>query len=306
VSAPIVFSGSPLDRLDQRRKDAAWITAQLGDESTRVLPVWRLSVLVRSGGTPSLAWATSSLLESVGAGTPPVFLGVVDQVAHFALDISSTAEPIKELEWEGVAEFPDLRAIAGQLPAGEAAIAAQARHLVDWHARHGHCPGCGSRTEARDGGYVRLCSECGAEHFPRTDPVVIMLATDGDRCLLGRQPNWPKPFFSALAGFVEPGESLEEAVRREVMEEAGIRVGAVRYLASQPWPFPASLMLGCVAEALDTQIVVDGAELEEAVWFTREQVVSAFESATQDLAVPPPVAIAHQLMRAWALEDARP
>jgi NAD+ diphosphatase len=306
VPEPIVFSGSPLDRLDHRRKDADWIDAQLASDATRVLPVWRLSVLVRAGSTPALAWATRSVLEAATAGSEPVLLGALDEVAHFAIDISSQSDPVKELEWEGVAEFPDLRAIAGQLPAGEAAIAAHARHLVDWHARHGHCPGCGQATEPRDGGYVRICGACGAEHFPRTDPVVIMLVTDGERCLLGRQPSWPRPFFSALAGFVEPGESLEEAVRREVMEEARIRVGRVRYLASQPWPFPASLMLGCVAEALDDGIVVDTSELEEAAWFTRPQVVRAFETATRELAIPPPVAIAHQLMRAWALEDARP
>ena len=302
----IVFSGSPLDRLDHRRKDADWLGGQLASEATRVLPVWRLSVLVKSGPAPALAWATPSVLDAASPGAVPVFLGAREAIAHFAIDLSSQPDPVKELDWGGVAEFPDLRAIAGQLPAGEAAIAAHARHLVDWHARHGHCPGCGERTEPRDGGYVRICGACGAEHFPRTDPVVIMLVTDGERCLLGRQPSWPRPFFSALAGFVEPGESLEEAVRREVMEEAGIRVGNVRYLASQPWPFPASLMIGCIGEALDDRIVVDTSELEEAAWFTREQVVGAFESATHELAVPPPVAIAHQLMRAWALGDANP
>lgn len=306
MQEPIVFSGSPLDRLDHRRKDADWLEAQLASDTTRVLPVWRLSVLVRTGTAPALAWATPSVLEAASADTKPIFLGALGEVGHFTIDISSQPDPVKELDWDGVAEFPDLRAIAGQLPAGEAAIAAHARHLVDWHARHGHCPGCGQPTHPRDGGYLRLCGSCGAEHFPRTDPVVIMLVTDGARCLLGRQPSWPRPFFSALAGFVEPGESLEEAVRREVLEEAGIRVGAVRYLASQPWPFPASLMLGCIAEALDERIVVDTVELEEAAWFTRDQVVRAFESATPDLAVPPPVAIAHQLMRAWALEDAHP
>jgi NAD+ diphosphatase len=306
VPEPIVFSGSPLDRLDYRRKDEEWLKARLGDDATRVLPVWRLSVLVRSGTEPALAWATPAVRGAARAGIEPVFLGARGEIAHFALDISSQAEPLKELEWEGVAEFPDLRGVAGQLPPGEAAIAAHARHLIDWHARHGHCPGCGAATEPRDGGYVRICGACGAEHFPRTDPVVIMLVTDGERCLLGRQPSWPRPFFSALAGFVEPGESLEEAVRREVKEEAGITVGRVRYLASQPWPFPASLMLGCIAEALGDEILVDRSELDEAAWFTREQVVRAFESTTPQLAVPPPVAIAHQLMRAWALDGAAP
>jgi NAD+ diphosphatase len=294
---PIAFSGSPLDRVDHRRRDRAWIEQCLHDESTRILPVWRLSVLVKSGPVPRLAWATPALRE--GAGAEPILLGVMDGAAHFALDLSERADPLAELAWSEVAEFPDLRAVAGQLPAGEAAIAAQARHLVDWHARNGYCPGCGARTRFKDAGYVRLCVDCGLEHFPRTDPVAIMLVTDGERCLLGRQPSWPQPFFSALAGFVEPGESLEEAVRREVQEEAGIRVGEVRYLASQPWPFPASLMLGCSARALDDRIRVDERELAEADWFTRDEVRAAADAATPRLALPPPMAIAHQLIRAW-------
>ena len=223
-------------------------------------------------------------------------------LAHFALDISERAEPLAEFEWEGVASFPDLRTTAGRLPQGEAAIAAQARHLVDWHARHRFCPACGGGTRAKDGGYARLClaSDCGAEHFPRTDPVVIMLVVEGDDCLLGRQPGWPRPFFSALAGFVEPGETLEEAVRREVREEAGIPVTGVRYLASQPWPFPASLMIGCIAEASGREIHLDHHELEDAAWFSRSQVNAALRAPTPELAVPPPVAIAHRLIRAWA------
>lgn len=293
----IVFTGSPLDRVEFRRRDGAWLEAQLASDETRILPVWRLSVLVRTGPEPRLAWATPRLCESSGA--PPILLGVHEDRAHFALDVSARADPLRELEWNGVADFPDLRATAGLLTPGDAAIAAQARHLVDWHSRHGFCPGCGARTRPKDAGYARLCEDCGAEHFPRTDPVVIMLVTDGDRCLLGRQPTWPRPFFSALAGFVEAGESLEEAVRREVFEEAGIRVGAVRYLASQPWPFPASLMLGCEAEALDATIRVDTHELEEAAWFTRSEVEEAARAPTARLALPPPVAIAHQLLRRW-------
>src|SRR5262249_9177289 len=147
--------------------------------------------------------------------------------------------------------------------------------------------------------WSRLCTACSAEHFPRTDPVVIMLVCDGDRCLLGRQRGWPKPMMSALAGFVEAGETIEEAVRREVREEAGVRVGAVRYVASQPWPFPASLWIGCEAEAVSRDIAMDGHELESADWFTRDGVKAALEAPTPRLAVPPPLAIAHHLIRAW-------
>jgi NAD+ diphosphatase len=292
-----VFSGSPLDRLDVRRRDPAWITERLASETTRVLPVWRLSPLVRSDES-RLAWATPALLDDHG-GEPPVFLGALDDVAHFALDISRSEEPLEEFGWSGLASFPDLRAAAGALPIADAAIAAQARHLVDWHSRHTFCPGCAGRTEARDAGWSRCCRECGTDHFPRTDPVVIMLVTDGDRCLLGRQPGWPGNMHSALAGFVEGGETLEEAVAREVGEEAGLTVEDVQYVASQPWPFPASIMIGCRARATSTEIVVDSEELESADWFDREEARAALEGPTPRLMVPPPLAIAHVLLRRW-------
>ena len=295
----IVFSGSALDRANPRRRDSAWLLERLSEDATRVLPVWRLAPLVRTGDAPKLAWATPALLDGRDAAPEPVFLGVADGIAHFAADLSDRPEPLTEFGFEGVAHFPELRAVAGLLPPSDAAIAAQARHLLDWHARHGFCPGCGEATRPKDGGWARWCGSCSTEHFPRTDPVVIMLVVDGERCLLGRQPAWPHPFFSALAGFVEGGETLEEAVQREVAEEAGLVVANVRYLASQPWPFPASLMLGCTAEARTRDIVVDRSELEAADWFTKDEVRAALAAPTARLAVPPPMAIAHHLMRAW-------
>jgi NAD+ diphosphatase len=300
----IVFSGSTLDRAAHHRRDAAWLRERLADDATRVLPVWRLSPLVRTGDAPKLAWATPALLDGRESAPEPVFLGVADGVAHFAADLSDRPEPLAEFGFDGVAHFPDLRAVAGLLPPGDAAIAAQARQLVDWHARHGFCPGCGEATRPKDGGWARSCYACSSEHFPRTDPVVIMLVLDGERCLLGRQPAWPRPFFSALAGFVEGGETLEEAVQREVAEEAGVAVSNIRYLASQPWPFPASLMLGCTAHATTREIVVDRTELEEADWFTKDEVRAALAAPTARLAVPPPMAIAHHLIRAWVDGDA--
>lgn len=300
----VVFGGSSLDRAAPQRRDAAWLRERLADDATRVLPMWRLSPLVRASEPPRLAWATPALLEGREAAPEPVFLGVEGGVAHFAADLSDRPDPLAEFGFEGVAHFPDLRTIAGLLPPSDAAIAAQARHLVDWHARHGFCPGCGEPTRPKDGGWARGCAACSTEHFPRTDPVVIMLVLDGERCLLGRQPAWPHPFFSALAGFVEAGETLEEAVGREVAEEAGIAVSNVRYLGSQPWPFPASLMLGCMAQAVTREIVIDRAELDAAAWFTREEVRAALVAPTARLALPPPVAIAHHLIRAW-VEEAR-
>jgi NAD+ diphosphatase len=244
----------------------------------------------------------------VGDAATWVFLGIHEERAHFALDVSPLEDPVAELEWAGTAGFPELRAVAGRLPAGEAAVAAQARHVVDWHARHRFCPGCGGPTQPVEAGWSRRCRAVGCEapHFPRTDPVVIMLVVDGEQCLLGRQPSWPRPFFSALAGFVEPGETLEEAVRREVHEEAGIEVGEVHYRRSQPWPFPASLMLGCRARARSSEIRVDAHELEEAAWFGRAEVRAALAGPTPRLALPPPLAIAHHLLRDWVDEPPAP
>jgi len=296
----IVFSGSPLDRLDVRRRDPEWIAHQLTDDETRILPVWKLQPLVRTGQR-RLAWATPAILDG-HEGEPPVFLGVHEGRAHFAFDISASDTPLDEYGWAGVAGFPDLRATAATMEPGDAAIAAQARHMIDWHARHGFCPGCGEKTASREAGWSRRCTACSAEHFPRTDPVVIMLVTDGDRCLLGRQRGWPANMYSALAGFVEGGETIEEAVARETGEEAGIAVEDVRYTCSQPWPFPASLMMGCRARATSTAIDLASEELEHADWFTRDEARAALAAPTGRLMVPPALAIAHVLLRRWVDE----
>ncbi len=302
MSDPIAFSGNPLDRAGNLRRDVAWLAARLEDPASRFLPVWQLQALVRQQSAPALAWARGDIRDSMTKEIGPVLLGLRDGVAHFAVDISSVPKPEEALGVEGVAKFQEPRAIAAVLPAGEAGILAQARALVDWHARHRFCSACGDPTRSEEAGYMRVCGGCRAQHFPRTDPVVIMLVSRGDACLLGRQKPWPPRMYSALAGFVEPGETLEEAVRREVHEEAGVRVGAVRYHASQPWPFPASLMIGCMADAITDDIKVDTGELEDARWFPRKLVLEALTSAsgTRDLFVPPPMAIAHHLIRDWA------
>jgi NAD+ diphosphatase len=299
-----VFAGNPLDRAGVRRRDSAWLEERLRDPASRYLAVWKLQVLVRSGGEdePGLAWARGEIRDAMDPEVGVVLLGLHDGVAHFAVDVSSVEDPGEALGLGGAAGFIDVRTAAAQLPGTEAAIIAQARALIDWHARHRFCAACGEPTRTGEAGYLRACSAegCGAQHFPRTDPVVITLAERGDRCLLGRQSGWPAGFYSALAGFVEPGETIEEAARREVLEEAGIRLGAVRYHSSQPWPFPASLMIGCLAEAESEEIRLDDEELEEARWFERERVREALESEGKSFPrVPPPLAIAHQLMRAW-------
>jgi len=301
---PIAFAGSPLDREAVRRRDRTWLEARRADPASRFLPLWRNRPLAKKDEA-ALAWARAEFFEDLE--TPePVLLGTRDDVAHFAVDVSAAEKPEETFGIADVAGFEDLRAAAARLPVEDAAIAAQARSLVDWHARHGYCAACGGHTRSVQGGLHRVCFDCQAEHFPRTDPVAIMLVVDGAECLLGRQPGWPASLFSALAGFVEVGETLEEAVRREVAEESGVRVGAVRYVRSQPWPFPSALMLGCVARAETREIRIDPAEIEEARWLSRDALRAALDGRRRDLAVPPPTAIAHHLIRLWVEEDVGP
>jgi NAD+ diphosphatase len=298
----IAFAGSPLDRASHLRRDEDWLKARMDDPQSRYLAMWKLQALIKTGPEPSLAWANADIRESCDPQVGSIFLGLVGDVAHFAVDITPLEKPERELGLGGIASFTDVRAAAGRLPAGEAAILAQSRSLIDWHGSHRFCAKCGEATEISDGGNMRTCVECDAEHFPRVNPVVIMLVSHGDRCLLGRQRGWPSGMYSALAGFIEPGETIEEAVRREVMEEASIQVGDVRYLASQPWPFPSSLMIGCLAEASSEGITVDGHELDDARWFPRDQIQKAIAAGggVDGFFVPPPMAIAHVLIRAWS------
>ena len=300
MSEPYVFAGAPLDRAAVQRRDAKWLEARLDDPASRFLPLWKLQVLVREGSEPRLAWARNEIRDSIDGEVGAVLLGLGDGVAHFAVDVSGLAEAEKTLGVAGVARFHDARAVAPRLSIEETGVVAQAKALIDWHARHRFCPACGEPTRAADGGYMRFCPDCSAEHFPRTDPVVIMLVHRGDACLLGRQAIWPPKMYSALAGFVEPGETLEAAVRREVLEESNVRVGAVRYHSSQPWPFPSSLMMGCMAEAESDELSIDPGELEAARWFPRQVVRAALAQESEELLVPPAMAIAHHLIRAWA------
>jgi len=302
---PILFPGSPLDRADHQRRDSAWIDELLQRDDTRFVALWRLRVLVVQGSEPCIAWATKVVCESMNRDVKEVLLGLWDGVAYFAVDISELKNPEEVLGATGVAKFEDVRAVAQRLPYEQAAIIAHARSRVDWHARHVYCPACGGKTTPRGGGANRVCQSCDAEHFPRTDPVAIAVVSLGDRCLLGRQRGWPARLYSALAGFIESGETLEEAVRREIAEESGIPIGEVRYLASQPWPFASSLMIGCRAEALDDKIKLDTFELEDAAFFERDRVRQALEGDTEgaNLILPPPMAIANFLLRSWIAEE---
>ncbi len=304
MTDPIFFSGSPLDRASIQRRDEAWLKQRVEDETSRFLPVWRLQPLVKTGTERSLGWARRELCEAVDS--PPILLGLDAGVAHYAVDVSALEDPVEKLELAGTASFEELRGLAAALPGPQAAIGAHARALVDWHARHGHCPGCGAKTQIRQGGSMRHCIDCDTEHFPRTDPVAIAAVSDGPRCLLGRGHGWPDTMFSALAGFIEPGETIEEGCRREIEEEVGLEIAAVRYVVSQPWPFPSSLMIGCIAtlaEGASDRLTIDRLELEDARWFDRATVRAALGNESKELFVPPPFAVAHHIIRAWAEGD---
>jgi NAD+ diphosphatase len=283
------FSGSPLDRASARRGDAQWVDELLRDPSSRAVGVSADGVLVEDGDPPRLA----RLPLAEAPGETPLLLGIeAGGSALFAVDAAG-AEPA-----EGVTAV-GLRDAAALLSHDEGGVIAQATGLVNWHRRHPRCAVCGAATEVAEAGYVRHCPNCGALHHPRTDPVVIMLVTDGERALLGRQARWPRGRYSALAGFVEPGESLEEAVAREVLEEAGVSVCDVQYASSQPWPFPSSLMLGFYARYTGGDPAPQDDELEDVRWFSRSELSSVRAGAADGLQMPPPIAIARRLIDGW-------
>ena len=305
ASRPNVYTGSPLDRADNRRTDEAWIAGHLADPASRWVPVWRARTLFRGldEGRPEAVFLTGEAASALrGAGGPWAFLGLQDGTAVFAVDVSAVDDPLPLLPdgaaWPpGAARFEDLRQIGPGLAPNEAAILAHARGLMHWRTRHGFCGVCGGRCEARSAGHAMACTQCKAQHFPRTDPAVIMLVHRGGRALLGHSARFPKvTMYSTLAGFVEPGESLEEAVAREVLEESAIRVGQVRYHSSQPWPFPSSIMLGFYAEGLTEEITIDPTELRDARWFSRAELR---DPDAHGFSLPRRDSIARRLIEDW-------
>jgi NAD+ diphosphatase len=303
----IPFSGNPLDRASEKRTDAAWVEAKRHDPSSLIMPMWRLQPFLigapKNNEPAELGLFRPGLFESMAApGAPWVFLGLEGERALFAHDISAANDPENNGPLAGFGRFSEARGAAMVLPMKDAAIMGQAKAMIDWHQRHGFCARCGAPTAIADAGYRRICGACSTEHFPRTDPVVIMLATHGDKCLVGRGKQFPQGMYSALAGFIEPGETIEEAVRRELKEESGIETGEVTYKFNQPWPFPSSLMIGCFAEARTTELHVDENELAEARWLDRATVRAIISGErVEGLWLPPPIAIAHHLIKAWAL-----
>ncbi len=285
LRTPNFLSATPLDRLGYRRVDDTWLTAQR--QGGRFLPVWRHRNLVR-GEEPllpaALSWTELSETTSV---EEVILLGERAGTLWFAAAIDASSEPVLE------GDFAEIRSIGHRLSADDAATLAYARAMVIWHERHRFCGRCGSATEATEAGHARACTRCRAKHFPRVDPAIIVLVADDDRCLLGRQESWPPGRYSTIAGFVEPGESLEDAVAREVDEETGIPVRSVEYHSSQPWPFPSSLMLGFTARPAGGAIDLKDGELEDAVWVTRDEI------AAGRVLLPPKDSIAYRLVQQW-------
>ena len=298
------FAGNPLNRASERRSDAAWLQAQRDDPNSLALALWNGKPLVEDapGGEKAvrIAYLSVPMVREIAASDERLlFMGLWNETAVFAVDLDGSADPA-DGPLRGLGRFEDLRGVALRLPAADAGILATAKCMFEWRRRHGFCPNCGQPSIAVDGGWKRICEACRTEHFPRTDPVVIMLPTFGEKCLLGRQAVWPKGMYSALAGFLEPGESIEEACAREVKEEAGLTATTVRYHSTQPWPYPSSLMIGLFAEVSDDNAAPDQTELEEVRWFTRAEIQALLRGELPGVFAPGAMAIAHQLIKAWA------
>jgi NAD+ diphosphatase len=287
-----VFAGPYVDRAAHLRQNAAWIADALADARSRVVPVWNSGSLIVRNDTPRAAFPT--LAEMADRRPDPeslVLLGRVDDANFFAYEIEGIDPP----QFAGGARFEDLRLVASLLPSDEAGLLGYARAMVSWRRRHRFCGSCGTRTVPAKAGHVLICTNPGCRHeeFPRLDPAIIVLVSDGERALLGRQASWPVGRYSTIAGFVEPGESLEDAVAREVFEETGIRVDSIEYHSSQPWPFPASLMLGFTAHAVTRTVEPHDEELEDARWFTRAEVAGGVPL------LPPNQSISFSLIEHW-------
>jgi NAD+ diphosphatase len=298
---PNYYAAGGYDRTAKLRKDEDWLATRRNHPASLIVPVWRNQNLVYAaadGGPPRTAFLTRD--QIIGDPGLEVLLGLVEDRAYFARDLSSAEKPLDLIRAEAPLEFADLRRVGPLVGNRDGSLMAYARGILYWHSRHGFCGVCGAATRPEEAGHVRRCTNpaCNAQHFPRTDPAVIMLVHDEDRCLLGRQKIWPKGMHSTLAGFVEPGESLEDAVAREVFEEAGVRITDVTYHSSQPWPFPASLMLGFHARAVTTDIHIDPDEIESANWFSRDFLKQNIRGG-KDFFVPPGIAVARRLIDDW-------
>jgi NAD+ diphosphatase len=298
------FISHPLDRAAHLRFSDDKLLALEGQISSRAYVVHRDSLVMKKDGDALRALLTLEEARQLGANPGTIFLGLRDGAAVFGMGISAGAvEALLSRDDVAVSELRGM-AMQGVVPPDQLSAIAQAKSLVSWHQRHGFCANCGTRTAMAEGGWKRVCPNCKTEHFPRTDPVVIMLVAHGDQCLLGRQKQFPPGMYSCLAGFVEAAETIEHAVQREIFEEAGIRCTDVAYYMTQPWPYPSSLMIGCSARATTTEITIDKMELEDARWFDRDEAMRMLKRDHPDgLAGPHPFAIAHHLLGRWLHPD---
>ncbi len=297
------YSASRIERAAERRTDPAAMQALAGDARARAYVIGGDLVVLRKGGSSLDPLFPCADVPALGRVIETAFLGLMDGAPRFAMAI----EPAAAEAFKASAAFKvtDLRSIAvrGLVDADHLPLLAEGKALLNWHARHRFCPNCGHATNLVEAGWRRDCPACKVQHFPRTDPVAIMLPVAGERCLLGRSHRFAPGMWSCLAGFIEPGEAIEDAVRREVREESGIACGRVTYFASQPWPFPTSLMIGCHAEAITQDIVIDRIELADARWFDREEVALMLLRQHPDgFTATVPIAIAYHIIRAW-VED---
>lgn len=291
------YSADPaLNRASWLRADPAFMASALADPASRAIPIWRGQALIAEGAPPSVVLPT---LSAVARGRDPCFLGLRNGSAIFLVDLSDL-DPTTAQDFAADAggAFVDLRLVGASIDPRDAGLLGYGRGLSHWHGRQRYCGVCGAPTHRKSSGHVLTCADpaCATSHFPRTDPAAIVLVASGDRCLLGRQPQWPPGMYSTLAGFIEPGESLEDAVRREVREESGVTVGSVYYHSSQPWPFPQSLMFGCYAVAVTDTLHRDDDELEDVRWFSRQDLATLDE---QGRSLPRGDSIARRLIELW-------
>jgi NAD+ diphosphatase len=293
------FANSPLDRAGHHRRDAAWLAQALAGENAKLLAMHRgKPFVIEESGALALGWLGGRARGAIASAEAlTLFLGVDAQGApHFALDLADPA-PL-----EAIGRFEELRPLAAQISWDDLAIVGCAKAIFEWHARNSFCAACGAQSTIVEAGWRRDCPACKAEHYPRVDPVAIMVPAFGDKILLGRQKAWPRGMYSALAGYIEPGETFEEGAARETFEEAGLKVTRVRLHSNQPWPFPYSLMIGVICEVGSDQEKIDTSELEGGRWFTREEARLLIAGKHPECFSPPKFAIAHQLIKAWADE----
>jgi len=297
-SALNFFAANPVDRLTLKRRDQSWLADQLGAPTTRIVPVWQSKSLLTNESVAQAVLLDPAAAAAIVAAGEPIFLGAYDGITYFTVDLSATETTLLET-LQALGTFQDLWAAHSGLDVKTGAILAYAKGMAYWHQRHRFCGDCGSPTQSADGGFVRKCTNaaCAKQHFPRTDPAIIVLVHAGEKCLLARQASWPPGRYSVVAGFVEPGESLEDAVKREVREETNIEVATVQYHSSQPWPFPGSLMVGYTAEAASFDFHYADEELEQARWLSRPEIVDEIKQGA--LKLPPNISISHRLIESW-------